>query len=59
MAPSVSRDLLDQSIIPLANRVLGIDPMSLEALGRTVERLRTLEVLLFVTYRRCGERPAV
>ena len=28
-----------------------IDPTSLEALGRTVERLRTLGVLLIVTYR--------
>ena len=28
-----------------------LDPTSLEALGRTVDRLRTLEVLLIVTYR--------
>src|SRR6202167_824037 len=28
-----------------------IDPTSLEALGRTVERIRTLGVLLIVTYR--------
>ena len=27
------------------------DPTSLEALGRTVDRLRTLEVLLIITYR--------
>jgi predicted ATPase len=28
-----------------------IDPTSLEALGRTVDRLRTLPVLLIVSYR--------
>ena len=28
-----------------------IDPTSLEALGRTVDRIRTLRVLLIVTYR--------
>jgi hypothetical protein len=34
-----------------------IDPTSLEALGRTVERLRTLRVLLIVTYRPEFEPP--
>jgi predicted ATPase len=34
-----------------------IDPTSLEALGRTVERLRTLGVLLIVTYRSEFEAP--
>ena len=34
-----------------------IDPTSLEALGRTVERLRTLGVLLIVTYRPEFEPP--
>jgi class 3 adenylate cyclase/predicted ATPase len=34
-----------------------IDPTSLEALGRTVDRLRTLEVLLIVTYRPEFEPP--
>jgi predicted ATPase len=33
------------------------DPMSLEALGRTVDRLRTLAVLLIVTYRPEFEPP--
>jgi predicted ATPase len=28
-----------------------IDPTSLEVLGRTVERLKTLSVLLVITYR--------
>ena len=31
--------------------MVGIDPTSLEVLGRTVDRLRTLGVLLIVTYR--------
>ena len=34
-----------------------IDPTSLEALGRTVDRLRTLGVLLIVTYRPSFEPP--
>ena len=34
-----------------------IDPTSLEALGRTVERLRTLGALLIVTYRPEFEPP--
>ena len=34
-----------------------IDPTSLEALGRTVDRLRTLGVLLIVTYRPEFEAP--
>ena len=34
-----------------------IDPTSLEALGRTVDQLRTLEVLLIVTYRPEFEPP--
>ena len=34
-----------------------IDPTSLEALGRTVDRLRTLGVLLIVTYRPEFEPP--
>ena len=34
-----------------------IDPTSLEALGRTVDRLRTLRVLLIVTYRPEFEPP--
>jgi predicted ATPase len=34
-----------------------VDPTSLEALGRTVERLRTLRVLLIVTYRPEFEPP--
>ena len=36
-----------------------VDPTSLEALGRTVERLRTLGVLLIVTYRPEFEPPWV
>ncbi len=36
-----------------------LDPTSLEALGRTVDRLRTLEVLLIVTYRPEFEPPWV
>jgi predicted ATPase len=34
-----------------------IDPTSLEALGRAVDRIRTLGVLLFVTYRPEFEPP--
>jgi predicted ATPase len=36
-----------------------IDPTSLEALGRTVDRLRSLGVLLFLTYRQEFEPPWV
>jgi predicted ATPase len=36
-----------------------IDPTSLEALGRTVDRLRTLGVLLLLTYRPEFEPPWV
>ena len=50
--------LAASSILPRSNPVLMIfedahwtDPTSLEVLGRTVDRLRTLGVLLIVTYR--------
>jgi predicted ATPase len=45
------------SVLMIFEDVHWIDPTSLEALGRTVQRLRTLGVLLIVTYRAEFEPP--
>jgi predicted ATPase len=44
-------------VLMIFEHVHWIDPTSLEALGRTVDRLRTLSVLLIVTYRPEFEPP--
>ena len=46
-------------VLALLEDVHWIDPTSLEVLGRTVERLKTLSVLLVITYRPDFEPPWV